>query len=57
MVSAPLLHFLYMGGYAKYIWPAYFLVIISLYINIIMARRYFKRALQQLRNRQNAPSA
>ena len=37
--------FLQMGGYAPYVWSAYSLVVIVLCMNIVFARRYFKRVI------------
>jgi heme exporter protein CcmD len=36
--------YLDMGGYARYVWPAYFIVIAAIIGNIISARRALKRA-------------
>jgi heme exporter protein CcmD len=39
-----LMEYLDMGGYARYVWPAYILVIGAIVSNILMARRALKRA-------------
>ena len=36
--------YLDMGGYARYVWPAYIIVIAAIIGNIIAARRALKRA-------------
>jgi heme exporter protein CcmD len=39
-----LIEYLDMGGYARYVWPSYALVVIFIVINIFAARRALKRA-------------
>lgn len=39
-----LMEYLDMGGYARYVWPAYIIVIVAIAANIVMARRALKRA-------------
>jgi heme exporter protein CcmD len=39
-----LMEYLDMGGYARYVWPAYIIVIVAIASNIVMARRALKRA-------------
>jgi heme exporter protein CcmD len=39
-----LMEYLDMGGYARYVWPAYIIVIVAIGSNIVMARRALKRA-------------
>jgi heme exporter protein CcmD len=39
-----LMEYLDMGGYARYVWPAYILVIGAIVLNIFLARRALKRA-------------
>jgi len=39
-----LMEYLDMGGYARYVWPAYIIVIVAIATNILMARRALKRA-------------
>ena len=39
-----LMEYLDMGGYARYVWPAYIIVVVAIAANIVMARRALKRA-------------
>jgi len=39
-----LMEYLDMGGYARYVWPAYIIVIVGIASNIVMARRALRRA-------------
>jgi heme exporter protein CcmD len=39
-----LMEYLDMGGYARYVWPAYIIVVVAIASNIVMARRALKRA-------------
>jgi heme exporter protein CcmD len=39
-----LMEYLDMGGYARYVWPAYILVIGAIILNIFLARRALRRA-------------
>ena len=39
-----LMEYLDMGGYARYVWPAYILVIGAITLNIFLARRALRRA-------------
>ena len=39
-----LMEYLDMGGYARYVWPAYILVVVAIASNILMARRALRRA-------------
>lgn len=39
-----LMEYLDMGGYARYVWPAYIIVVLAIASNIVMARRALKRA-------------
>jgi len=41
---AGLAEYLEMGGYARYVWPAYIIVIAAIGLNIFTARRALKRA-------------
>jgi heme exporter protein CcmD len=41
---AGLIEYLDMGGYARYVWPSYALVVIFIVVNIFSARRALKRA-------------
>jgi heme exporter protein CcmD len=39
-----LMEYLDMGGYARYVWPAYILVIVAIGGNVLLARRALRRA-------------
>ena len=39
-----LMEYLDMGGYARYVWPSYIIVIVGIAANVVMARRALKRA-------------
>jgi heme exporter protein CcmD len=39
-----LMEYLDMGGYARYVWPSYIIVLIAIGSNVVMARRALKRA-------------
>ena len=39
-----LMEYLDMGGYARYVWPSYILVLIAIGGNVMLARRALKRA-------------
>jgi heme exporter protein CcmD len=39
-----LTEYLDMGGYARYVWPAYIIVVAAITLNVIQARRALKRA-------------
>jgi heme exporter protein CcmD len=41
---ASFMEYLDMGGYARYVWPAYIIVIAAIWLNIYTARRALKRA-------------
>jgi len=43
--------FLAMGGYARYVWPSYVLVIGAIVLNIVWARRALQRARAEARRR------
>jgi heme exporter protein CcmD len=43
--------FISMGGYARYVWPSYALVIAAIVLNIVWARRALKRARLEARRR------
>jgi heme exporter protein CcmD len=43
-MMAGMSEFLDMGGYARYVWPSYALVIAAIVLNIWWARRALKRA-------------
>ncbi len=44
-------HFLSMGGYAAFVWPAYALTLIVLIVNVFAARASYRRALEEARRR------
>jgi heme exporter protein CcmD len=39
-----LMEYLDMGGYARFVWPSYIIVLVAIASNIVMARRALKRA-------------
>jgi heme exporter protein CcmD len=39
-----LMEYLDMGGYARYVWPSYIIVIAAIALNVVLARRSLKRA-------------
>jgi heme exporter protein CcmD len=39
-----LMEYLDMGGYARYVWPSYIIVVVGIVGNILLARRALKRA-------------
>ncbi len=39
-----LMEYLDMGGYARYVWPAYIIVIVAITSNVFLARRSLRRA-------------
>jgi heme exporter protein D len=43
--------FFAMGGYAKYVWPSYALVVGAIVLNIVWARRALQRARTEARRR------
>jgi heme exporter protein CcmD len=43
--------FFAMGGYARYVWPSYALVLAAIVLNIVWARRALKRARLEARRR------
>lgn len=43
-MMAGITEFLDMGGYARYVWPSYGLVIAAIVLNVYWARRSLKRA-------------
>jgi heme exporter protein D len=43
--------FLAMGGYAKFVWPAYALTFVAVFVNIAIARRAHRGALEEARRR------
>lgn len=46
--------FLYMGGYAAYVWPAFGIVTIVMIANVIIARRRHRKTIEDIR-RANEP--
>ena len=44
-------HFLSMGGYAAFVWPAYAVTLIVLIVNVLAARASYRRALEEARRR------
>ncbi|HEY5569565.1 MAG TPA: heme exporter protein CcmD [Gammaproteobacteria bacterium] len=42
--------FLYMGGYAPYVWSAYGITLAALVLNVWWIRRLHRRGLEQARN-------
>jgi heme exporter protein CcmD len=51
-----LMEYLDMGGYARYVWPAYILVIVAITSNIVLARRSLKRAREAAVRRLGNPT-
>jgi heme exporter protein CcmD len=43
--------FLAMGGYARYVWPSYALVLAAIVLNIVWARRALDHARREARRR------
>ena len=46
-----LMEYLDMGGYARYVWPAYIIVIGAIIANVFLARRALRRARESARRR------
>jgi heme exporter protein CcmD len=46
-----LTEFFAMGGYARYVWPSYALVLAAIILNIVWARRALSRARAEARRR------
>jgi heme exporter protein D len=44
-------HFLSMGGYAAFVWPAYAVTLTVLVVNVFAARASYRRALEEARRR------
>ena len=44
-------HFLAMGGYAGFLWPAYGLTLLAVVLNVVWARRLLTRAKLEARRR------
>ena len=43
--------FLYMGGYARYVWPSYIIAAVILFANWQVARRRWRRAIRAVKQR------
>ena len=43
--------FFAMGGYARYVWPSYVLVLGAIILNVVWARRALQRARAEARRR------
>jgi len=58
-MSAGVMEFLSMGGYAQYVWPSYLIVLAAIVLNIVWARRALARAKLDARKRlaMSAPPA
>ena len=46
-----MMHWLYMGGYWPFVWPSYLLTLIVVVLNVYLARRSVRVALQDARRR------
>lgn len=46
-----LMHFLAMGGYARYVWPCYGITFTVVFLNIYWARRLLARARSEAKRR------
>jgi len=49
-----MMHWLNMGGYWPYVWPSYLLTLVAVLLNIHLARRSLRAALQDARRRVRA---
>lgn len=49
-----LMHFLNMGGYARFVWPAFLITAFVMAANVVAARRRERAVLGDLRRRRNA---
>ena len=49
-----LMTFLQMGGYARFVWPAFLITAVVLYANVVWARRREAAVLADLRRRRDA---
>jgi heme exporter protein D len=43
--------FLYMGGYAAWVWPSYGLTLVVIVLNIVWARRLLAKSREEARRR------
>jgi heme exporter protein CcmD len=46
-----MLHFLAMGGFARYVWPAFALALLVMVLNIVWARSSLRNAQAEARRR------
>ena len=46
-----MMHWLYMGGYWRFVWPAYLLTALALALNVGAARRAWRSAVGEARRR------
>jgi len=46
-----MMHWLYMGGYWRFVWPSYLLTFAAIGLNIYLARRAYSSALREARRR------
>jgi len=46
-----MLHWLAMGGYWPFVWPSYLIALFAIVLNIVLARRAFRRARDDARRR------
>ena len=49
-----MMHWLAMGGYARFVWPCYVATALVIALNIYLARRVFADALREARRRASA---
>jgi heme exporter protein CcmD len=49
-----LMTFLQMGGYARFVWPAFLITAVVLYANVVWARRREAAVFADLRRRRDA---
>ena len=52
--GASLMEFLRMGGYARFVWPAFLITAVVLYANVLWARRRQTAVLAEMRRRRDA---
>jgi heme exporter protein D len=48
------MEFLRMGGYARFVWPAFLITAVVLYANVLWARRRQTAVLAEMRRRRDA---
>jgi len=51
MYFSSFLSLVHMGGYADYVWPAFGLVVLVLFVNVVFASRRLRNIIKNLRNR------